>query len=283
MTERQPRVELVPWDHDSSEHIERMYLQRLGCGWRSEEVREKWTQLGREGTKTLYWIVGLPAAVDLQFGQAADRARLTGRPGRPGRSRGAHNPAPRREPQGKQTCHKRPRTRADPKIRKPQESSPIHDTAPTHWSEPRTPRPSRAFTPIGHIALDLRPEQNARLGLADAGVVWVAGLYVSYALQAGGLGREVMDLAEGIAVRPPLGGRWVVLDTMTREQQLSSAFVERVYLAQGKPAPKVAIQDWYERQGYEIFDKWAAGYQWVNPETGEREDIDYLFLRKRLQ
>lgn len=33
-----------------------MYLQRLACGWRSEEI-QKWVELGRAGQKTLYWIV----------------------------------------------------------------------------------------------------------------------------------------------------------------------------------------------------------------------------------
>ncbi|KAF3767624.1 hypothetical protein M406DRAFT_233774, partial [Cryphonectria parasitica EP155] len=196
MTDRPSRVELIPWDYESPEHIERMYLQRLDCGWRSEEVREKWTKLGRDGQKTLYWV----------------------------------------------------------------ESQPIHDTAPTHWHLPRTPT-NHPFHPIGHIALDLRPDQDRQLGLSSSSssstdgdtIVWVAGLYVSHTLQAGGFGREVMHLAETIAAQPPLNGRWVVLDTMSREQQLSSTFVKRIYLAQGKPAPTVAIQDWYERQGYEVF------------------------------
>lgn len=92
-----------------------------------------------------------------------------------------------------------------------------------------------------------------------------------------------MHHAETIAAQPPLNGKWIVLDTMSREQQLSSVFVSKVYLANGKPAPSVAIQDWYERQGYRVFATEKAGYQWVNPTTGEREGIDYLFLKKRLQ
>lgn len=56
MSGRNPRVELVPWDFDSEEHRARMHLQRLACGWRSEEV-QKWAEQGRAATKTLYWIV----------------------------------------------------------------------------------------------------------------------------------------------------------------------------------------------------------------------------------
>lgn len=92
-----------------------------------------------------------------------------------------------------------------------------------------------------------------------------------------------MQRAELVATQPPLNGRWIVLDTMSREQQMSGAFIKKVYLAQGRAAPTVATQDWYERQGYRVFSVEKAGYKWVNPETGEREDIDYLFLKKRLQ
>lgn len=164
-----------------------------------------------------------------------------------------------------------------------QEATPIRDTAPTHWQQPRDAARDRAFIPVGHVALDLRPAENRHLGLADGdGIVWVAGLYVSYALQGRGLGREAMGLAEHAAASPPLGARWAALDTMPRAQQLDPAFVEKVYLAQGRPAPARAVQDWYEGQGYEVFAGEKGGYRWANPETGEREDIDYVFLRKRL-
>lgn len=33
-----------------------MYLQRLACGWRSDEV-QRWVELGKAGQKTLYWVV----------------------------------------------------------------------------------------------------------------------------------------------------------------------------------------------------------------------------------
>lgn len=57
----QSRVELIPWDFTSEEHQQRMYLQRLACGWRSDEI-QKWVDLGRAGNKTLYWIVSSAAS-----------------------------------------------------------------------------------------------------------------------------------------------------------------------------------------------------------------------------
>lgn len=57
MSEQEPKVELIPWDCESVEHVERMYQQRVSCGWRSDEVRERWVELTRAGNKALYWVV----------------------------------------------------------------------------------------------------------------------------------------------------------------------------------------------------------------------------------
>lgn len=57
MAAREPRTELIPWDFENSEHVERMYLQRVACGWRCEEVHDQWVKLSRAGEKGLYWVV----------------------------------------------------------------------------------------------------------------------------------------------------------------------------------------------------------------------------------
>lgn len=113
--------------------------------------------------------------------------------------------------------------------------------------------------------------------------MWVAGLYISWVLQRYGLGREVMRLIEDIASLEPLNAKWIVLDTMPRDQQMKPEFIQKVYLAQGHKAPTIPTQDWYEGQGYESFARDVAAYKWVNPVTGDSEDFDYLFLRKSLK
>lgn len=90
-----------------------------------------------------------------------------------------------------------------------------------------------------------------------------------------------MQLAEATATQPPLNGQWIVLDTMSREQQMS-VFASEALISQGRLVPIVSNQDWYERQGYEVFAIEKAGYKWVLPTTGEVVDIDYLFLKKKL-
>lgn len=148
--------------------------------------------------------------------------------------------------------------------------------------------------PIGHIALDLRPEEDARLpALVDNeggsssssknNIVWVAGLFVSQALQSRGFGREVMRAAETIAGQTePLNAGWIVLDTMPREQQLSGGFTKAMYAELGRPVPEIAAQDWYERQGFIVFAEEKNTYTWVSPVTGERQELNKVFLRKKV-
>lgn len=50
------RVELIPWDPTSEAQFQRMYDQRVACGWREDEVGE-WKDKMLNGQKFLYWIV----------------------------------------------------------------------------------------------------------------------------------------------------------------------------------------------------------------------------------
>lgn len=56
------------------------------------------------------------------------------------------------------------------------------------------------------MALDLRPAANAALGFPAVGPVWVAGLYVSWALQSAGLGRAASMPPRGLASLRRQGG-----------------------------------------------------------------------------
>lgn len=52
------KIVLIPWDAESEEHVERMRLQRVACGWRADEVQQ-WAKKQRDGTRIMYWMVGL--------------------------------------------------------------------------------------------------------------------------------------------------------------------------------------------------------------------------------
>jgi hypothetical protein len=50
------KVELIPWDYKSTEHVTRWYEQRVACGWRAEEVPEN-VEKAKKGDRMFYWVV----------------------------------------------------------------------------------------------------------------------------------------------------------------------------------------------------------------------------------
>jgi hypothetical protein len=51
-----PEIDLIPWDPDSLERVERLLQQRIACGWNQERIPE-WQVLQRSGTNSLQWVV----------------------------------------------------------------------------------------------------------------------------------------------------------------------------------------------------------------------------------
>ncbi|KAI1366288.1 hypothetical protein F5Y08DRAFT_142173 [Xylaria arbuscula] len=49
-------VYLIPWDPDSQEHVDRMKLQRIACGWKVQQV-DSWRETQRTGQAGLHWVV----------------------------------------------------------------------------------------------------------------------------------------------------------------------------------------------------------------------------------
>ena len=50
------KVDLIPWDYTSEEHVTRLYEQRIACGWRAEDVN-LWAESAGKGGKVFYWVV----------------------------------------------------------------------------------------------------------------------------------------------------------------------------------------------------------------------------------
>ena len=65
-------------------------------------------------------------------------------------------------------------------------------------------------------------------------------MYISWALQSTGLGKAAMVAAEALSALPPLNGDVVLLDSMPADQQMLPAFLDKVYIQQGNPAPTVS-------------------------------------------
>lgn len=52
----QPKITLIPWDPESKEHIDRLYIQRIACGWKADKV-QKWRIRQRDGAMGIHWVV----------------------------------------------------------------------------------------------------------------------------------------------------------------------------------------------------------------------------------
>ncbi len=50
------KVVLVPWDPDSDQHVQRLYEQRVACGWKQDKV-EVLRSSQREGRMAIHWVV----------------------------------------------------------------------------------------------------------------------------------------------------------------------------------------------------------------------------------
>lgn len=50
------RVRLVPFDSGSAAHEERLYVQRVACGWGEDDVKA-WKGQCEAGRKAIWWLV----------------------------------------------------------------------------------------------------------------------------------------------------------------------------------------------------------------------------------
>ncbi|EFQ30162.1 hypothetical protein CGRA01v4_00457 [Colletotrichum graminicola] len=131
----------------------------------------------------------------------------------------------------------------------PKETEPIVDTAQSIYAVARTAT-GTPFHPVGHISLDAGnpPAEPLGLPIPKENVFWVKSLYVSDAIQGSGIGRAAMDMAEAMAAGTPLCAKTLVLDTVSKEDQLRK---ESAVVHKGK-LPASPAQAWYERRGYKL-------------------------------
>ncbi|POR36195.1 Uncharacterized protein TPAR_03581 [Tolypocladium paradoxum] len=162
----------------------------------------------------------------------------------------------------------------------PKEREPLIDTATRLGQTERTPTKT-PFLPIGHIAIEAFPERNVQFSL-PATTYWVKSLYISWALQASGLGRSAMAQLERVAAASPFGSTCIALDTASRAFQLREDVMAALYDARGAPRPREmrTNEDWYRRQGYDVVARVEAMYDWVNPATGQSVAVPCVLMKK---
>ncbi|KAI1409578.1 hypothetical protein F5Y13DRAFT_88807 [Hypoxylon sp. FL1857] len=57
------KIELIPWDYSNPEHVQRLYDQRVACGWRADEV-PSWVDAAKKGGRMFYWALFSDALPD---------------------------------------------------------------------------------------------------------------------------------------------------------------------------------------------------------------------------
>ncbi|KAH7308697.1 hypothetical protein B0I35DRAFT_100012 [Stachybotrys elegans] len=183
------KIDLIPWDPDSSEHIERLIAQREQCGWSAEKVRDPWAQWQREGMRSLFWLVIADESepnVQEKLAEHFDK-----------------NPSYREYLHD--TCKAVrlvPRSPTNAKFR------PIGHIA---------------------LDKESANGREAGLKPTEDGTYWIGPLYVAWELQSLGIGRAAMDTAEALVVQPPLNAKALGLDTLAKKHQEDPEYIAAHY------------------------------------------------------
>ncbi|KAK8126583.1 Acyl-CoA N-acyltransferases (Nat) [Apiospora kogelbergensis] len=173
-----PAIILVPWDPDAPDHVERMRLQRVACGWKQDSA-ETWRPLQREGKIGLHWIVLSPSHPETASRVAAHKSQFP------------DEAAPLRD-----TCRS--------------------ILGRGHTVSPEVADDSCLFVPVGHISLDgWHADPSLHTSAAD-GVYSLTTFYVSRAMQGVGIGGAAVAECERMAVHD-FGAKMMTLDTISNE------------------------------------------------------------------
>jgi GNAT superfamily N-acetyltransferase len=99
--------------------------------------------------------------------------------------------------------------------------------------------PQRKFIPVGHLSLGPVSAQNLDAGYVkmEEGLYWISNLYVSRALQGGGLGSAVLDTIESTATSEPLCAKVLALNAINKIDPGR----EEKYKALGLTIPPVGV------------------------------------------
>ncbi|KAL8352517.1 hypothetical protein RB601_002709 [Gaeumannomyces tritici] len=245
-------MELIPWDPDSPEHCDRMYRQRIACGWAWEI--EKFKETSIKGSVVYYWI----ALKDDFPGKEDIIAKHT--------SKFPEESAPLQDTATS--------TWAEPRAAAP--------AVPTHAFMPLGHVGLGRLQPDDERAMLAAGGSGSGSGNGSATMAWVGPLYVSWAIQRIGLGRFAMDEAERLARLPPVGAGVVGLDAVRGDQALQPDLVRTHYEERGFPTPVITNHDWYLTRGYSEYWRKDNAYPWTDSKTGELRQLGCVYLKKEL-
>ncbi|KFZ01186.1 hypothetical protein V501_10161 [Pseudogymnoascus sp. VKM F-4519 (FW-2642)] len=249
----QQKITLIPWDPESQEHIDRLYIQRVACGWKADKI-EKWRICQRNGSMSLHWVV-----LDPSDPLTADRIS----------KHVANHP-----------------DEATPL----QDSAVAVGGRPRDSTSSRSLVP---FMPVGHISVDTvasTPEPTTLLADPENHRFHLSAFYISKAIQGGGLGNTTMRTAEHMAASV-LGAKFITLDTWDRRLIIGDEKKEWRekfdYYSTGGLLMKFDPQGWYQRLGYKVIKEIeefnsTSGYCLKRPD-GQAWCIPSVYMEKAVE
>ncbi|KAI1197570.1 hypothetical protein F5X97DRAFT_177784 [Nemania serpens] len=89
-----------------------------------------------------------------------------------------------------------------------------------------------------------------------------------------------MTKVEAIAAQEPMEGKWMALDTLTKEVQKEVGDVSSIDVGMGSIIPVTSKEEWYARQGYQTY-KQGPGYIYQTPE-GHNIQLRVSYMKKRI-
>jgi GNAT superfamily N-acetyltransferase len=179
----------------------------------------------------------------------------------------------------------------------PKEATPLQDSAVAVGGRPRDSSSSRLlepFMPVGHISVDTvasTPEPTTLLADPANHRYHLSALYISSAIQGGGIGSATMEAAEHMAATV-LGATIITLDTWDRRLITDDSKTEwrekfEYYSPPALGPPKFDPQGWYQRLGYKVikeiqeFDE-RSGYC-LKREDGKAWCIPSVYMEKAVE
>jgi len=121
------KVQLIPWDPESEEHFNRLYEQRVVCGWKVDKV-EGWKERQRKSELGIHWVVSVVFFLVVHFSMCSplsmclkNRTFTTisctsrGRPSNRSKTRNPYSSLPEGKYPNKRYCNAYPTAEPDPR------------------------------------------------------------------------------------------------------------------------------------------------------------------------
>ncbi|KZF20552.1 hypothetical protein L228DRAFT_269856 [Xylona heveae TC161] len=256
----EPKTVLVPWNPTDEAHFQRMYDQRVACGWRHDEVKT-WKDKVLAGKKFLYWVVLADGFKERNESVEKHLRRY------PNESGELHDTA--------ESIFNTPREATYMPFLPvghialelfPDRNESLGLPSSTIWIMSLYISWALQGTGLGRSAM-LETERLATLPPFNRSVVALDTVQSDFQLAGTDFGK--MPRSESQSESQP-----------ESQRAGDAGHVSQSTVAETKT--KMTTEEWYRRQGYAVVGTETGGYHWTNPKTGEIIPVTIVFMMKSI-